>query len=59
MSTLMRSFLKIPVIKKINLEKVEAKPVNNNEKKKENDSWIDDLLDSDSFGDGGGGDGGD
>lgn len=41
---------------KINLEKAETKTDSKNKKAKEKDSWIDDLLDSDSSGDGGGGD---
>lgn len=41
---------------KINLEKAETKTDGKNKKPKEKDSWIDDLLDSDSSGDGGGGD---
>lgn len=41
---------------KINLEKAETQHNIKNKKTKEKDSWIDDLLDSDSFPDGGGGD---
>lgn len=41
---------------KINLEKAETKTDSKNKKPKEKDSWIDDLLDGDSSGDGGGGD---